>query len=295
MLEIIDGKDLLNERTKTELRYLKKACLQGMIVNLFSFYLNTLPYTETNPESWRLACQTIVGNKENSGKRSIAASFATSSTESAPAAPEKPQIELEFIGPKPGADGKYPVEIATAVSGQKLLRSIMSDNNIELYAALSQTSFFYSTHADGNGDVSVQLIDSEIIDGKDLLNERTKTELRYLKKACLQGMIVNLFSFYLNTLPYTETIIDGKDLLNERTKTELRYLKKACLQGMIVNLFSFYLNTLPYTETNPESWRLACQTIVGNKENSGKGLVNTYDKDENKEGDRMRQKLIGNG
>ncbi|EXC20788.1 hypothetical protein L484_007370 [Morus notabilis] len=45
IVEIIDGRDLLNERTNTELRYLKK-----------------------KPESWRLACQTIVGNKENSGK-----------------------------------------------------------------------------------------------------------------------------------------------------------------------------------------------------------------------------------
>ncbi|CAK9168456.1 unnamed protein product [Ilex paraguariensis] len=132
-------------------------------------------------------------------KRSIAASFATSSTESAPAAPEKPQIELEFIGPKPGADGKYPVEIATAVSGQKLLRSIMSDNNIELYAAYGKVM-----NCGGSGTCGTCIV--EIIDGKDLLNERTKTELRYLKK-------------------------------------------------------------------NPESWRLACQTIVGNKENSGKVVV----------------------
>ncbi|ONM33800.1 2Fe-2S ferredoxin-like superfamily protein [Zea mays] len=45
---IIDGKELLNERTSTENRYLKK-----------------------KPDSWRLACQTIVGNKENSGKASF--------------------------------------------------------------------------------------------------------------------------------------------------------------------------------------------------------------------------------
>ncbi|XP_017618671.1 photosynthetic NDH subunit of subcomplex B 3, chloroplastic isoform X2 [Gossypium arboreum] len=94
---------------------------------------------------------------------------------------EKPEIELEFLGPKPGSDGSYPVDKATAISGQKLLRNIMLDNNIELYAAY---------------------------------------------------------------------IVDGKDLLNERTKDELRYLKK-----------------------KPESWRLACRTIVGNKENSGKVVV----------------------
>ncbi|KAL0917939.1 hypothetical protein M5K25_013048 [Dendrobium thyrsiflorum] len=51
----------------------------------------------------------------------------------------------------------------------------------------------------------------------------------------------------LNAFHLTTMIVDGKDLLNERTDTEKRYLKK-----------------------KPESWRLACQTIVGNKENSGK-------------------------
>ncbi|KNA15778.1 hypothetical protein SOVF_095010, partial [Spinacia oleracea] len=45
-------------------------------------------------------------------------------------------------------------------------------------------------------------------------------------------------------------ILHGKDILNERTDAELRYLKK-----------------------KPKSWRLACQTIVGNKENSGKVVV----------------------
>ncbi|KAE8783616.1 photosynthetic NDH subunit of subcomplex B 3, chloroplastic [Hordeum vulgare] len=45
IVEIIDGKELLSPRTDAENRYLKK-----------------------KPESWRLTCQTIVGNKENSGK-----------------------------------------------------------------------------------------------------------------------------------------------------------------------------------------------------------------------------------
>lgn len=36
--------------------------------------------------------------------------------------------------PKPGEDGNYPVDKATAISGEKLLRNIMSDNKIELYA-----------------------------------------------------------------------------------------------------------------------------------------------------------------
>ncbi|KAK3438242.1 hypothetical protein EUGRSUZ_C02856 [Eucalyptus grandis] len=59
---------------------------------------------------------------------------AAGSTEPSSAAPEKPEIELEFIGPKPGADGSYPVDKAKAVSGEKLLRNIMNENKIELYA-----------------------------------------------------------------------------------------------------------------------------------------------------------------
>lgn len=36
--------------------------------------------------------------------------------------------------PKPDANGNYPVDTATAISGEKLLRNIMLDNKIELYA-----------------------------------------------------------------------------------------------------------------------------------------------------------------
>lgn len=39
------------------------------------------------------------------------------------------------LQPKPGSDGSYPVDKAKAVSGEKLLRSIMQDTKIELYAA----------------------------------------------------------------------------------------------------------------------------------------------------------------
>ncbi|KAA8521739.1 hypothetical protein F0562_012412 [Nyssa sinensis] len=132
-------------------------------------------------------------------KRPILVSFATTSPESVLEKPEKPEIDLEFIGPKPGADGKYPVESATAVSGEKLLRNIMLDNKIELYATYGK-----AMNCGGGGSCGTCIV--EIIDGKDLLNERTNTELRYLKK-------------------------------------------------------------------KPESWRLSCQTIVGNKENSGKVVV----------------------
>jgi hypothetical protein len=44
-----------------------------------------------------------------------------------------------FVGlvlqPQPGADGTYPVDRAEAASGEKLLRDIMNENKIELYAA----------------------------------------------------------------------------------------------------------------------------------------------------------------
>ncbi|ONK59444.1 uncharacterized protein A4U43_C08F6490 [Asparagus officinalis] len=121
------------------------------------------------------------------------------STNSSSVETEKPRIELEFIGPKPGADGSYPIDKAQATSGEKLLRSIMSDNKIELYAAYGKVM-----NCGGGGSCGTCIV--EIVDGKDLLNERTDTERRYLKK-------------------------------------------------------------------KPESWRLACQTIVGNKENAGKVVV----------------------
>nr|XP_034584600.1 photosynthetic NDH subunit of subcomplex B 3, chloroplastic isoform X1 [Setaria viridis] len=111
-------------------------------------------------------------------------------------APPKPQIDLEFVGPQPGADGTYPVDRAEAASGEKLLRDIMNENKIELYAAYGKVM-----NCGGGGSCGTCIV--EILDGKELLNERTNTENRYLKK-------------------------------------------------------------------KPESWRLACQTIVGNKENSGK-------------------------
>ncbi|XP_061359597.1 photosynthetic NDH subunit of subcomplex B 3, chloroplastic [Gastrolobium bilobum] len=119
--------------------------------------------------------------------------FAISSPES------PPEIELEFIGPEPGSDGSYPVDKAKAISGEKLLRNIMLDKKIDLYATYGKLM-----NCGGGGSCGTCIV--EVIEGKDLLNERTNTELRYLKK-------------------------------------------------------------------KPESWRLACQTIVGNKENCGKVVV----------------------
>lgn len=41
---------------------------------------------------------------------------------------------FRFLQPKPGSDGSYPADKAKAVSGDKLLRNIMKENKIELYA-----------------------------------------------------------------------------------------------------------------------------------------------------------------
>ncbi|KAL8504153.1 hypothetical protein ACS0TY_022765 [Phlomoides rotata] len=70
-------------------------------------------------------------------RRPRSISCATVSPETSTAPPEKPEIELEFLGPKPGDA----VNRAKAISGEKLLRNIMSDNKIELYA--TYVSFKY--------------------------------------------------------------------------------------------------------------------------------------------------------
>ncbi|KAL4603712.1 hypothetical protein ACB092_10G143600 [Castanea dentata] len=104
--------------------------------------------------------------------------FSVSVAANSPAPPEKPEIELEFIGPKAESDGSYPLETARAISGEKLLRNIMLDNKIELYATYGKVM-----NCGGGGSCGTCIVEK------------------------------------------------------------------------------------------PESWRLACQTIVGNKENSGKVVV----------------------
>ncbi|KAI3822045.1 hypothetical protein L1987_09626 [Smallanthus sonchifolius] len=132
-------------------------------------------------------------------KRPMLSFATTNSTEEPPTT--TPEIELEFIGvtPKAGGDGKYPVDRASAVSGEKLLRTIMADNKLELYGTYGKVM-----NCGGGGSCGTCIV--EVVEGKELLNERTNTEVKYLKK-------------------------------------------------------------------KPESWRLACQTIVGNKENSGKVVI----------------------
>lgn len=120
-------------------------------------------------------------------------------TESPELQQSPPIIELEFIGPEPGPDGAPQVDRVSVVSGEKLLRNTMIDTKLELYGLYGKVM-----NCGGGGSCGTCLV--EIIDGSDLLNERTDAEHRYLKK-------------------------------------------------------------------NPKSWRLACQTIVGNKSNSGKVTV----------------------
>ncbi|EOA17594.1 hypothetical protein CARUB_v10005956mg [Capsella rubella] len=113
--------------------------------------------------------------------RVISCNSSSSSSSQAPSPQQEisaatpPLIELEFFGPKPGSDGSYPVDKAKAVSGQKLMRSIMQDNKIELYAAYGKVM-----NCGGGGSCGTCIV--EILDGRDLLNERTDTENRYLKK-----------------------------------------------------------------------------------------------------------------
>ncbi|KAF8716259.1 hypothetical protein HU200_026543 [Digitaria exilis] len=118
-------------------------------------------------------------------------------SQGAPApAPPKPQIELEFVGPKPGEDGSYPVDRAEATSGEKLLRDIMNENKIELYAAYGKVM-----NCGGGGSCGTCIV--EILDGKELLNERTNTENRYLKKVSVQ--FTQLRSAY-TVLPVLESL-----------------------------------------------------------------------------------------
>ncbi|KAG0569771.1 hypothetical protein M758_6G110600 [Ceratodon purpureus] len=106
-----------------------------------------------------------------------------------------PTIHLEILGPN--ADEE--VTTTSVGSGDKLLRNIILDNKLELYGLYGKVM-----NCGGGGSCGTCVV--EILEGKELLNERTDTEYKYLKK-------------------------------------------------------------------KPESWRLSCQTIVGDKSNSGKVVV----------------------
>ncbi|GAU15146.1 hypothetical protein TSUD_08840 [Trifolium subterraneum] len=141
-------------------------------------------------------------------RRPNSVSFVSNSSES------PPQIELEFIGPKPdGGSGSYPVDKATAISGDKLLRSIMSDNKIELYATYLSWALLRDKDHDGC----------------------------YLPPKLIK----------IPPCPSS----NGRYFL-----------------GKLMNCGGGGSCGTCIVE-KPESWRLACQTIVGNKENSGKVVV----------------------
>ncbi|KAL2649801.1 hypothetical protein R1flu_017929 [Riccia fluitans] len=106
-----------------------------------------------------------------------------------------PMIELQFYGPEPGSQA----QTLTVQSGERNLRKFMIENKLELYGLYGKVM-----NCGGGGSCGTCMVD----------------------------------------------ILEGQELLSERTNAELKYLKK-----------------------KPESWRLACQTIIGDKSNSGKVVI----------------------
>ncbi|XP_057959361.1 photosynthetic NDH subunit of subcomplex B 3, chloroplastic isoform X3 [Malania oleifera] len=100
-------------------------------------------------------------------RRPISVYSAVNSPESSPPAPE---IELEFIGPKAGEDGSYTVERAAAVSGEKLLRNIMLDNKIELYATYAKVMEMGGRHAIDDSD-QIMASNDVFLEGLDIVAE----------------------------------------------------------------------------------------------------------------------------
>jgi ferredoxin len=63
----------------------------------------------------------------------------------------------------------------SVVSGEKLLRTIILDNKLELYGLYGKVM-----NCGGGGSCGTCIV--EILEGKDLLNERTDAEYKFLKK-----------------------------------------------------------------------------------------------------------------
>ncbi|KAL0327578.1 UNVERIFIED_CONTAM: hypothetical protein Sangu_1835800 [Sesamum angustifolium] len=113
-------------------------------------------------------------------RRPLSVSFASVSPETSTAPPQKPEIQLEFLGPKPGDA----VNRTTAVSGEKLLRNIMQDKQIELYAAYGKVM-----NCGGPEAVELVLWRNRSLGGwlaKLLLEIKTTLE-RWLCKGCPNG------------------------------------------------------------------------------------------------------------
>eukprot|EP00250_Pteridium_aquilinum_P016081 c22930_g1_i1 orf=96-779(+) len=144
-----------------------------------------------------IACssyQESSGVVEASSSSTEEASLSASSSSSGP-----PTIDLEFLGLEQGQDGLPMVDKVSVASGEKVLRTVMNEQKLELYGLYGKIM-----NCGGGGSCGTCIV--EVLEGSDLLSERTDAEERYLKK-------------------------------------------------------------------NPSTWRLACQTIVGDKSNSGKVVV----------------------
>ncbi|GAQ78903.1 hypothetical protein KFL_000200550 [Klebsormidium nitens] len=136
----------------------------------------------------RVACQAV----EHEAQPAPVSTEAVKETEGEDDGP--PFIELEF---QPTKGDK--VDYAKTVSGTKVLRNLMQENKIELYK-------LYGKLMNCGGAGNCGTCEVEILEGAELLSERTDAEYKYLKK-------------------------------------------------------------------KPDTYRLACQTIVGDKSNRGKVVV----------------------
>ncbi|XP_024394748.1 photosynthetic NDH subunit of subcomplex B 3, chloroplastic [Physcomitrium patens] len=147
-------------------------------------------------EGGRIATAVCVP-RQLSNSFKLRCSIEESNVSSSPSAVDlaPPTIDLEIVGPEAGGE----VTTTSVGSGEKLLRNIILENKLELYGLYGKVM-----NCGGGGSCGTCVV--EILEGKELLNERTDTEYKYLKK-------------------------------------------------------------------KPESWRLSCQTIVGDKSNSGKVVV----------------------
>ncbi|KAK1306548.1 hypothetical protein QJS10_CPA10g00483 [Acorus calamus] len=119
----------------------------------------------------------------------------------------KPCIKLLFLFPKPGPDNTYEKQRLSVKSGEKVLRNLMTENKIELYGAYGKVM-----NCGGGGSCGTCIV--EIIDGMDLLSERTATEMRYLKKA------------YMNVYLFTSLSIGNKENSGMVTVQRLPQWKK---------------------------------------------------------------------
>ncbi|MCO5612763.1 hypothetical protein L7F22_067033 [Adiantum nelumboides] len=94
-----------------------------------------------------------------------------------PDSAEAPLIDFEFVGPDNRAGETDPIpepQYCTAVSGQKLLRDLMLENQVELYGPYGKMM-----NCEGRGMCGTCLV--EILEGAELMNKRTPAEPYYLK------------------------------------------------------------------------------------------------------------------